>query len=593
MNDSEHLDITRAARVAIARRDVVAGGLASVAAGLLPSGARAELAEIPRNRTMLVMKNGGRDGRWVDFDLWNAYCIGANHQNGPNLIYEPLAYYSAFANKTFMWLAESAEYTPDFRQLTIRTRPGIKWSDGVPFSAEDVAYTVNTLRDYGPKVKWGVDVSQALDQAVVTDTNTVVLNFKVPSPRFFFFATYKYDIGIYIVPKHIFEGQDWSSFKHFDLEKGWPVTTGPWKVVAASLQQKVMDRRPDWWAAQAGLAPMPKIERTIWLPVAGEQQTAQAVITSQIDTAYDMQPATFPTMLRQNQKIITHTGQKPPYGYVDWWPLSLYVNNEAAPFNDRDVRWAMSYFINRAQVVDIAFSGASQTSALPLPAYPVLQPYFDVVKPLLAKYDTLEFDPRKGAALLEGKGWKKDTAGIWTDPNGAKLKLDIISAGTFGAALGPVIAEMLRRNGVEVAFSLPPDFNDRFQKGQYTGAIYGHGGSIREPYDMMRLYQGKTLAVPGAHLVNFSRWRNPQFDVIADQVYSTDPNDTLKLQDLFRQAMEIWLPDLPDIQLVQNHHRIPMNTIYWKNWPTAENNYVNGASWHLTYAMVMWNLQPA
>jgi hypothetical protein len=44
---------------------------------------------------------------------------------------------------------------------------------------------------------------------------------------------------------------------------------------------------------------------------------------------------------------------------------------------------------------------------------------------------------------------------------------------------------------------------------------------------------------------------------------------------------------------VQNFHRIPMNTTYWKNWPTADNNYVNGASWHLTYPIVLWNLQPA
>ena len=80
------------------------------------------------------------------------------------------------------------EYTPDFKQLTIKTRQGIKWSDGTPFSAEDVAYTFNTLRDLGPKVKWGVDVNQALDEATVTDPNTVVLKFKIPSPRFFFFA---------------------------------------------------------------------------------------------------------------------------------------------------------------------------------------------------------------------------------------------------------------------------------------------------------------------------------------------------------------------------------------------------------------------
>jgi len=57
--------------------------------------------------------------------------------------------------------------------------------------------------------------------------------------------------------------------------------------------------------------------------------------------------------------------------------------------------------------------------------------------------------------------------------------------------------------------------------------------------------------------------------------------------------MEIWLPELPDIQLVQNYHRIPWNTTYWKNWPTEENAYINGAHWHLTFAMVLWSLQLA
>ena len=242
------------------RRDILKGGLAAGAAALVPwQTATAQTEAVPREKTMILVWSGSREGRWVDFELWNPYSIGANHQNGPNLIYEPLAYYSAFADKTYLWLAESYQFTPDFRQLTIKTRPGIAWSDGVPFSAEDVAYTLNTIRDYGPKVKWGVDIAQAMKAARATDANTVVVDFLIPSPRFFFFLTYKYDIGVYIVPKHIFEGQDWPSFKHFDLAKGWPVSTGSWKVTDASLQQKVFDRRPDWWAAKAGLAPLPAI----------------------------------------------------------------------------------------------------------------------------------------------------------------------------------------------------------------------------------------------------------------------------------------------------------------------------------------------
>lgn len=574
------------------RRGLLLSSAAAGAAALLPvPGAQAQQSAIPRNRTLILIKNGAVDGRWVDHELWNAYAIGSNHQNGPNLIYEPLAYYSAFADKMYPWLAESYQFTPDFKQLTIKTRQGITWSDGQPFSAEDVAYTFNTLRDLGPKVKWGIDVQQSLDQATVPDPNTVVLIFKLPSPRFFFFAAYKYDIGVYIVPKHIFEGQDWTSFKHFDLAKGWPVTTGPWKVVDASLAAKVFERRPSWWAAERGLAPMPQILRSVWLPNAGEQQTAQAVITNETDTAYDMLPATFPTIFRGNPKIITHTGRKPPYGYVDWWPISLYVNNDVAPLNDKDVRWALSHYIDRDQVVQVGFLGASQVSALPMPPYKPLLPYFDAVKDLLIKYNTLEYDPKKGDALLHAKGFKKQD-GKWVDADGKPLTVPIISTATFGAALGPVVSEMLKRHGVDASLALPPDFNNRFQKGDYVGSIYGHGGSIREPYDTMRLYQGKSIAVPGAHLVNFSHWKNAEFDKLVDEVYVTDPDNTTRLKELFRAAMEIWLPELPDIQLVQNHHRIPMNTTYWKNWPTQDNPYINGASWHLTFPMVLWNLQP-
>ncbi len=167
--------------MALPRRDMLAAGLASGVAAMLPVGvASAQPAPVPRDRTLVLIKNGGRDGRWVDFELWNPYWIGSNHQNGANIICEPLAYYSAFADKMYMWLAESYQYTPDFKQLTIKTRQGVTWCDGMPFSAEDVAYTFNTLRDIGPKVKWGVDVKQVLEEAEVTDANTVVVNFRSP-----------------------------------------------------------------------------------------------------------------------------------------------------------------------------------------------------------------------------------------------------------------------------------------------------------------------------------------------------------------------------------------------------------------------------
>jgi len=175
----------------LSRREFIkAGTMVAGAAALLPAMAGSAAAaaspprprNVPRNRTLSLVWFGSREGRWVDYELWNPYAVGANHQNGPNLLYEPLAYYSAFADKEYMWLAESYKYSADFKELTIKTRAGIKWSDGKPFSAEDVAYTLTTLRDLGPKVRWGVDVQQFMQEAKATDRNTVVLKFKVPAP---------------------------------------------------------------------------------------------------------------------------------------------------------------------------------------------------------------------------------------------------------------------------------------------------------------------------------------------------------------------------------------------------------------------------
>lgn len=546
------------------------------------------IREVPRNRSHIFM-GGGREGQFIDHELWNPYAIGANHQVGPNIIYEPLAFYSAFADEELLWLAESYSYNDDFTELTIKTREGIEWSDGAPFSAEDVAYTLTTLTELGSAVRWGVDVQQFVESATATDANTVVVKLKVPAPRFFYFMSYKYDIGVYIVPKHIYEGQDWTTFTAFDLEKGWPVTTGPFVVVAASPEQKVYDRRDTWWAAEQGLAPMPEMERIVRLPAPPEQQAIQAFINNEIDAGFTMAPTSFPTMFSQNEKITTHAGRQAPYGYLDWWPISMYVNTAMPPYDDARVRWALSYFIDREQVVEIGWSGANTISRIPMPPYPPLQRYFDKIEPLLQQYNTSEFNPEKGTALLEEAGFTK-VDGKWMKPDGTPFAIEA-RIPAFLSGMGLVIVEQLKDQGIEVTPTDPPDYLDRFSKGEYEVQFFGHGGSVKDPYYTLRLYQSASKAVPGHHQVNFSKWTNSEYDAIVDQVFVTPMDDYETLENLFYDAMAIWLPDLPDIPLTELYHRIGYNETYWTNWPVEGNAYVNGASWHLTHLMVLWNLK--
>ncbi len=550
------------------------------------AGPLAQLKEIPREKTLIAVR-GGTQGKFTEDQIWNPFLPLGNHQLGSQLIYEPLAYYSAFQDKTIMWLAESHEYSPDYKTLTVKTRPNITWSDGKPFSADDVAYTFNQLVAVGSKVKWGADVQQFLDKAETTDPNTTVFNFKVPAPRFFDFVAYKFDIGVYIAPKHIFEGQDWATFTHWDLAKGWPVTTGPWRVVYSAPEQKVLDRADSWWGTDAKVAELPAPERFIYLPDPGEQGLVTGVIANQYDIDTGIQPTSFATVFSGNPKVTTWTGQQAPFGNVDWWPHSLYLNNEKAPWSDKDVRWAISYYLNRDQIIDVAWSGASQPSTLFLPDYPGLKPFVDAAKPLIDKYPYLEFNAEKGDALLTAKGWKKDGNGMWQDEKGQPVQLEIISFFDF-TSVGPVVVEQLKKAGIDATYSEPPNFFNRFPAGDYTGALFGHGGSYSSDiYYSLRLYQTGSEKIPGGHLVNFSLWHNKDYDKLVDELYGISPTEMDKVMDIWMKCMNIWMPEYPDIQISQGLHRLPMNETHWTNWPTAENPYVNPAHFHLTWPLVM------
>ena len=112
--------------------------------------------------------------------------------------------------------------------------------------------------------------------------------------------------------------------------------------------------------------------------------------------------------------------------------------------------------------------------------YKGLQPYFDYAKPLLEKYPTNEFNPEKGAKLLAELGWKKDGSGMYLDASGKPFTLEIISFFDF-PSVGPVLVELLRRQGMNATYGQPPDMFDRYFAGNYNAVIFGHGGSVSDP----------------------------------------------------------------------------------------------------------------
>jgi peptide/nickel transport system substrate-binding protein len=551
-----------------------------------------EVMDVPRERTLILMF-GGDGTQFTDVGLGNPYATGASHQMGSAALWEPLAFYSAFADETIPWLAESWEYNDDYTELTIKTREGVEWSDGTPFTAGDVAFTLTMLRDNAPLLTRSSIVKEAVQEATAVDDTTVHIVFNSPRPRFMFNQLmFKFDTGIYIVPEHVFSGvEDVTAFEYFDPEQGWPLATGPYKIVQWTSTQKFIDRRDDWWAVKTGFVDaLPEIERILVIPRGDDTLMTQRIVNNEVDSILDLRANTIGQTVAQNDKIITHTGKDLPMGYMDWWPTSLWFNHLDGPFTHKDVRWAVSYSIDRQQMLDVGLQGSGIITPLPFPQYPPMEPYFEAAQPLLEQYPTTEFNLDKAAELMQGQGYEKDGDGFWVK-DGARIPTSMSGWQVF-TDIGPIIAEQLRRGGFEAEFTTPADNGTRISEGTQKIWLNGHGGTIRDPYTTLDFYTSKYFAPIGEPTAQASRFNNAEYDAILAEMASTPASDA-GYMDLYLAAMEIWLDELVEAPIQQWLHRIPMNTTYWTNWPTAENSYVNGAFWHLTFPLMLHNIKAA
>jgi peptide/nickel transport system substrate-binding protein len=566
-----------------------------LAAGLWLSGCGGRTDGVPRNRTLILDCSSFEScsGQIADYNTFNPFLLTGTTKTGWNFLYEPLYFYNAYGEKDNMipWIATGHQYNADYTEVTVKIRPGVEWSDGIPWTAHDLVFTINMLKANAPELTFSTDMKTWVAEAVAVDDLTARIRLTASNPRFLFsYFSNNFDNGVPIVPRHIWENEDPKTFTNFDLEKDWPVVSGPYRLSVSVPQQRVYDLRRDWWGTKAGFRDLPKVERIIYLTYMEEPKRVQNLIANNMDTCLDLRPPNIQSIVESNPNVSTWSDRDLPHGYLDWWPVCMGFNNLEAPFSDPEIRRAINYAINRKQLIEIGWQGGGSYALLPLPDFPPIRRFTDQVQDLIEKYEVGVFDPDKSAAIMARKGWSRNAENFWTK-DGQVLKI-VVDIFPIFQDITPVLVRQLEQSGFDADFRNTPDTFTRMAQGTARAFMVGNGGSVRDPYFTLRLYHSRFVKPTGTPAEHFWRWSNPEFDAIVDQMGKTDPSDP-ELQKLFHQAMEIWLHDLPSVPLVQWYHRIPHNETYWKNWPTAKNPYINSAYWHNTWLLVLLNLEPA
>lgn len=549
------------------------------------------IGDVARNRTLVYYNNTSSNGNC------NPFAAGYTHQNGNAILLEPCAFYGVHADKEYLWLAESYKYSADAKEVTVTFRKGIKWSDGTAFTANDVVTSMERLKRV-PGLNRGAAYIKELEKAEAVDDITLKVTLNQPDWRFFFTRlTFRFDLGdeTAIMPNSVWKDvpdDQIISFKWFDKEKKWPITTGPYGISDSNEQLTNFDLWPTWWAAETGFVKeYPGPWRITQQTFTNATMAAQLLINKEVDHTLDLRPFVVASTLAQGDHLTTWTGRKPPYGYMDWWPISVQFCTMKPPFDNPKVRWAVAYTLDQQKIVDIAWGGAGTVGMSPFPNYPKLVKLLDGIKDLTDQYNVLEYSLEKAAAKMGEAGFTKDGEGFWVDKDGKRPEADVYGDGGLFGDLAPIVAEQLRQGGFFCQHKSPPDVWAASVDGRAPMFLFGHGGSTVDPYDTFMLYNTVPQPMGNQDWGNITRWQNDEFKALTEQMNNT-PMDDPKMADLFRQAMTVWYKELPDCPIVQWYHRIPVNTYYWTNWPDETNPYMNSALWHETMMSVVLGLKP-
>ena len=467
-------------------------------------------------------------------------------------IYEPLYIYNPISTEWVPWLATNYEWKNDNRKLLFSIRTGVKWSDGREFSAYDVAYTLNLWKQFP-----ALDTRNAWDylENVVAISDTLVeVDFKrVYVPGFEAIA------GAYIVPKHI-----WSKLDDpLKFDNPDPVGTGPYtEVLRFNSQVWELGKNHNYW--QKG---KPHVEKLIFPTFSTNEQTTLALLSGNLDWAGAFIPAI--------QRIFV---DKNPEHHHYWfrntgYSTFLHTNTKDPILQNTNVRKAISYAINREQVVKVGMYNYTSPAHVTSLAGPMAKWHSPKIN---EKENWTAFNLEKANELLDDAGYKWKNKNERIDSNGSPLKFNIIvvSGWSDWVRSAQVISQNLKKVGIQATVRTY-DFGAwiaRMQQGNFQMAV-GWADKGATPYNFFKSMMFSEYVKPLGETadINWHRFGIKEADFLIKEFEQT--SDENKIKNIIYKLQHLFIEHAPGIPLFAELSWAECNSKYFTNFPSAENPY--------------------
>ena len=472
-----------------------------------------------------------------------------------NWLYEPLIVRNNLTCEETPWLATKSTWE-GATKLTLEIRDGVKWSDGKPFTAKDVAFTFNLGKQYPAIDKAGVwnDTFGAPAKSVTAEGNKVVFEFTGN-------AAPKYDgiISTKILPEHYYSKVGDPS-KYVDKS---PVFTGPFKVGSYNGRRLVLERRPDYWQADKI-----KVQKLVLEGTYDASQAALKLRAGQLDAYWGEIPNPQKTFVDADPKN-NH------FYYAPNGSTVLTGNDQKPPFNDVKFREAISYAMDKQAMSTKATYGIMKPSSqtgLKLPSMNNLLP-----EKYAGKDTVIPFDIAKADQLLDAAGYKKGADGKRTNPDGSPLAVNFsVQAGFIDyQAIADVVAQGMNAVGVntKVTASAPDSVDGQKKSGDFQLMLeYLHGGCELAKNIGAKL-SSKQFPKPAEVLPNVGRFSDPAVDESVKNL--SESTDEANQKKYLGELVDTMMTQYPVTPLIYAPARIIYRTDKAVGWPSEQDPYAN------------------